>query len=314
LRSGSKGFPPGARESVDKLYSVGHLIINADDFGLTAGVNRAIIELHRAGVLTSTTLMARAAATEEAIELARSTPTLGVGCHVVLVDGEPVLPARELPTLVDPCTGRFHPTLGAFLARLLSGRIRCSEIAAEAAAQIQRLQACGVALTHIDTHKHAHMFPQVLRPVLLAARAAGVRAIRNPFEPAWSRRATPGAPWLRRAEVCLLRGLEPAFRRIVANEGFATTGGALGVLATGTLDAATTGSLLRSLPAGTWEVVSHPGYNDADLARAHTRLLASRETERQALYALKHFPELDLISFAALQTGIGAGPLTGGNR
>jgi hopanoid biosynthesis associated protein HpnK len=282
---------------------VNHLIINADDFGLTAGVNRAILELHKAEVLTSTTLMAKAAATEEAIELARSTPSLGVGCHVVLVDGEPVLPARELPTLVDQRTGRFQPTLGPFLQRLLSGRIRRSEIEAEAAAQIALLQSRGVALTHIDTHKHAHMFPQVLRPVLRAATAAGIHAVRNPFEPGWSLRSTPGAPWLRRAEVTLLRLIKPAFRRIVAKEGFATTDGAIGVLATGTLDAVTVASLLRNMPGGTWELVSHPGYNDAELARAYTRLRASRETEREALHTLKQFPNLDLISFAGLQAG-----------
>ena len=280
-----------------------HLIINADDFGLTAGVNRAILELHEAEVLTSTTLMAKAAATEEAIELARSMPSLGVGCHVVLVDGEPVLPARELPTLVDQRTGRFQPTLGMFLPRLLSGRIRRSEIEAEAAAQIALLQSRGVALTHIDTHKHVHMFPKVLRPVLRAATAAGIRIVRNPFEPGWSLRATPGAPWLRRAEVTLLRRLEGAFRRIVAKEGFATTDGAIGVLATGTLDAVTVASLLRNMPGGTWELVSHPGYNAAELARAYTRLRASRETEREALHTLKQFPNLDLISFAGLQAG-----------
>ena len=280
-----------------------HLIINADDFGLTAGVNRAILELHEAEVLTSTTLMAKAAATEEAIELARSMPSLGVGCHVVLVDGEPVLPARELPTLVDQRTGRFQPTLGMFLPRLLSGRIRRSEIEAEAAAQIALLQSRGVALTHIDTHKHVHMFPKVLRPVLRAATAAGIRIVRNPFEPGWSLRATPGAPWLRRAEVTLLRRLVGAFRRIVAKEGFATTDGAIGVLATGTLDAVTVASLLRNMPGGTWELVSHPGYNDAELARAYTRLRASRETEREALHTLKQFPNLDLISFAGLQAG-----------
>ena len=75
--------------------------MNADDFGLTAGVNRAIVELHQSGVLTSTTLMAKAAATEEAIDLARANPSLGMGCHIVLVDGEPVLPPRQIPTLVD---------------------------------------------------------------------------------------------------------------------------------------------------------------------------------------------------------------------
>lgn len=281
---------------------MGRLILNADDFGLTAGVNRAIVELHRAGLLTSTTLMARAAATEEAIELARDLPALGVGCHVVLVDGDPQLTTREIPTLVERRTGRFHSTLGSFVGRLLSGRISAREIEAEAAAQIAFLQNHGLRLTHFDTHKHLHMFPAVLRPVLRAARAAGIRALRNPFEPVWSQRATLRAPLVRRAEVRLLRLMGPGFRRIVAEEGFTTTDGALGVLATGTLDAATLTALLRKLPTGTWEVVTHPGYNDAALAQAHTRLLASRETERQALRALEQFSGIELVSFAALDT------------
>jgi hopanoid biosynthesis associated protein HpnK len=279
---------------------MGRLIINADDFGLTAGVNRAIIELHKAGVLTSATMMACAVATDEAIELARSTPTLGVGCHVVLVDGEPLRKARELSSLVDAGTGRFMPTLGKFLKRLFTGRTHSSEIEAEAGAQIGWLRSRGVALTHIDTHKHVHMFPAVLRPVLRAARAAGIRAVRNPFEPAWSLRASPNAPWLRRTEVSLLRLLEPAFRHIVEQESFTTTDGAIGVLATGTLDAATLTSLMANLPVGTWELVTHPGYNDMDLAQVHTRLHAERETELKALLALKQLRHLDLISFADL--------------
>jgi predicted glycoside hydrolase/deacetylase ChbG (UPF0249 family) len=291
---------------------VGRLILNADDFGLTAGVNRAIIELHQAGFLTSTTLMAKATATEEAIEIARSTPTLAVGCHIVLVDGEPVLsPLEDVPYLADPIDGRFRPSLLRFLTLLYSdldrrrpsgGRV-FREIESEAAAQIALLQSRGLRLTHIDTHKHTHMFPAVLRPVLRAAKAAGIRTIRNPFEPAWSLRATPGAPLIRRTEVRMLRLLEPAFRRIVAEEGFTTTDGAIGVLATGTLDAATVNSLLGNLPPGTWELVSHPGYNDADLARAHTRLLASRETERKALREIERFSDLERISFAGLQPG-----------
>jgi predicted glycoside hydrolase/deacetylase ChbG (UPF0249 family) len=286
---------------------VNRLIVNADDFGLTAGVNRAIVELHRAGVLTSTTLMARAAATDEAIEMARANPALGVGCHVVLVDGEPVLSAhKEIPHLADPGTDRFQPKLPAFLRSLYPygrpSRSFVQEIEAEAAAQIKLLQSRGVRLTHIDTHKHTHMFPAVLRPVLRAARAAGIRAVRNPFEPKWSLGATPGAPWVRRAEVSLLRLLEPAFRRIVAEEGFTTTDGAVGVLATGTLDAATVRALATALPEGTFELVSHPGYNDTDLAGAHTRLLASREIERDALDALKEFPSLELISFAQINS------------
>ncbi len=282
------------------------LIVNADDFGLTAGVNRAILELHQAGVLSSATLMSRAPATDEAIEIARATPSLGVGCHVVLVDGFPTLAPAQIPTLADPRTGRLHPTLSAFLKRVLAGNIRAEEIEIEARAQIQSLQSRGVTLTHIDTHKHTHMFPRVLRPVLRAARSCGVRAVRNPFEPAWSINATPGAPFLRRAQVRLLRLLSSSFRLIVAEEGFVTTSGALGVLATGTLDASTVNSLLQAVPPGQtnsiYELVTHPGYNDAALAAANTRLLASRDTERTALNVLHNMPNLDLLNFASIHS------------
>jgi predicted glycoside hydrolase/deacetylase ChbG (UPF0249 family) len=254
--------------------------------------------------------MARTRALSEAVEIACATPTLGVGCHVVLVDGEPVLsPRQDVPNLADPVGGCFRSSLAEFLywahysfLRGRSGRgIAEKEIEIETAAQIALLQGQGVALTHIDTHKHVHIFPAVLRPILRAARAAGIHAIRNPFEPLWSLRATPNASWIRSAEVSLLRRLEPAFRRAAAEEGFATTDGAIGVLATGTLDSKAVISLLSSIPPGTWELVTHPGYNDGDLAEAGTRLRASREVEREALLALKGFPEIELVSFADLQ-------------
>ena len=276
--------------------------MNADDFALTTGVNRAILSLNQRGKLTSTTLMAMADASAEAASLALSSPNLGVGCHVVLVDGTPALPARQLPTLVDPTTGRFRTTLGKFVKDLFLGRIRTDEIEAEAEAQIARIGALGVSLTHIDTHKHTHMFPNVLRPVLRAARAAGIRNVRNPFEPAWSIRATPRAPWLRRFQVQLLHNLEPAFRRIVAEEGFVTTEGAIGVLATGTLDAETLTSLVSAMPDGTWELVTHPGYNDTALANAGTRLLASRETEMATLTNTKFPQDIELINFGQLSS------------
>jgi predicted glycoside hydrolase/deacetylase ChbG (UPF0249 family) len=285
--------------------------VNADDFGLTGGVNRAVAELHAAGVLTSTTLMARAGATAEAIAVARSTPSLGVGCHVVLVDGRPVLSARtEVPHLTsptpnpapDPSAGEFRPGLPGFLRGLYAERPRLfrEQIEAEAYAQIRFLQTQGVKLTHIDTHKHTHMFPGVLRPVLRAARAAGIRAVRNPFEPAWAVRATAGAPLARVAEVSLLRWMKPVWKRTLAEEGFTTTDGTIAVVGTGVLNAEMVRSLLRQLPPGTWELVTHPGYNDADLGRVRTRLRASRDIEREALLAIQEFPGVELISFRDL--------------
>lgn len=279
------------------------LIVNADDFGLTVGINRAIIELHHAGVLTSTTLMARAGATEHAIELARANPSLGVGCHVVLVDGDPVSATREVPAIANQRTGCFEPTLLRFLGRIHStstARKLGYQIEKETSAQIESLLRRGLRITHVDTHKHTHMFPRVLRPLLRAARAAGVRMVRNPFEPEWAVHATPRAGWLRSTEVWALRRFGPFFNRVIVEEGFTTTDGTIAVAATGTMNGGVVRKLLEQIPPGTWELVTHPGYNDADLARVRTRLRESRDVERGALEAIKDFPAIDLISFADL--------------
>lgn len=270
------------------------LITNADDFGMTAGINQAVSELQAAGALTSATLMAQSGGFEEAVAIAQAQPGLGVGCHVVLVDGVPVLPPEQIPTLVAKSdTGvSLRPTLGLFVSDLLRGRIADSEIEAEAVAQITKLQKAGVRVTHVDTHKHTHMFPRVLRPLLRAAMRCGVKAIRNPFEPDWSLKATANAGRVRRMQVRLLRSQSSTFKREVAEAGLATTDGAIGVLATGTLDAVTIRNLLAAMPEGTWELVTHPGYNDAALQQVRTRLLDSRDVERVAL--LETIPQLGL--------------------
>ena len=254
----------------------------------------------RRACLTSATLMARAGATDQAIEITRATPTLSVGCHVVLSDGEPVLPPTEIASLLDASTHLFIPSLTVFLGRLLTGRIRTEEIESEVTAQIQYLQSRGLHVTHVDTHKHTHMFPRVLRPLLRGARACGIHSVRNPFEPAWAIRATASSGFVRAAQVGSLRCLRSTWRRIVAEEGFATTDGTLGVTATGALDSVTLHRLMDRIPAGTWELVTHPGYNDADLARVRTRLRASREIERESLPVLREFPALRLIPFSEL--------------
>jgi predicted glycoside hydrolase/deacetylase ChbG (UPF0249 family) len=278
------------------------LIINADDFGLTEGVNRAVLELNAAGALTSTTLMATGPAFRSAVHASFVQTTLDVGCHVVLVDGAPVLPHTQIPTLAG--TRGFRSTLGQFVSDLLRGRIRDSEIEAEAAAQIQRIQSSGLTVSHVDTHKHTHMFARVLRPLLRAAGLRGVAAIRNPFEPGWSIRATAAGDPVRRMQVTLLRSQRPYFLRAVKQANMHTTDGSIGVLATGTLDAETIQRLLSAMPAGTWELVCHPGYQDDALAGIQTRLRASRETERTALEQVFR-PEnnsiAQLIDFNALR-------------
>jgi chitin disaccharide deacetylase len=278
------------------------LLINADDFGLTPGVNRSIAELHQAGALTSATLMATAAYFDGAVTVARANPSLEVGCHVLLVDAAPALPPAQIPSLC-PDGRQFRDSLAELVRDLCLGRVRASEIEAEAAAQIRRLQSAGLRVSHIDTHKHTHVFPRILRPVLRAARACGISAIRNPFEPAWARRAAPGFSPLRNAAVAALILHRAAFTRLVRQAGLATTSGTLGVLATGVLDvAATLRGLLAALPPGdaVWEVVCHPGYPDAALDQIRTRLRASRAHEHAALLDLIPRSGIPLASWRGL--------------
>jgi chitin disaccharide deacetylase len=281
------------------------LILNADDLGLTAGVNQSILDLNRAGALTSATLMATADHMAAAAAAAARQFSLGVGCHVILVDGKPVLPQSSIPALaVSP--GAFRSTLGAFVFDLMRGRIPEAEIELEVIAQIRHLQATGLRVTHLDTHKHTHIFPRVLRPLLRAALLCGIRAIRNPFEPDWALDATPRAPALRRMEVRLLRTQRREFVRCVEQAGAVTTDGAIGVLATGTLNAEALESLLAAMPDGTWELVCHPGYCDEDLNRVQTRLRESRAIEHAALaqtvprYLARH-PGIARINFGQIQ-------------
>jgi hopanoid biosynthesis associated protein HpnK len=268
---------------------VRRLIVNADDFGLTAGVNRAIAEAHTHGIVTSSTLMATGPAFEDAVSRAKQLPRLSVGCHALLIDGEPVLDTPQLPTLIasHAAKARFRDGLKSFAARALTGRMDSGEIEAETAAQIRKIQSAGLTVSHVDSHKHTHLFPAVLRPLLRAARACGVHAVRNPFGPGKSLRssallARPNL-WTRYAEVRILRALAGKFREAVRRQGMTTPDGTLGIVVTGTLDEELFRAIAAAIPEGTWEFVCHPGYNDADLRQANTRLRESRETELRVL-------------------------------
>ena len=264
------------------------LIINADDFGLTSGVNRAILEAHQRGMVTSATLMANSAAFDEAVRLAKSAPDLSLGCHVVLIDGSPVLGAAQVATLVTGDSGansRFRSGSVSFALRALSGFLSPREIEAEATAQIRKIQAASITVSHIDTHKHTHILPQVLVPLLRAAKACGVRAVRNPFEPTSiaTLRNRPGL-WKRRIALRTLRALaQQKFQRAVKDAGMSTPDGSVGLVATGTLDEQVFRDIIEHLPEGTWEFVCHPGYDDEQLRQVQTRLRESRARELELL-------------------------------
>lgn len=263
------------------------LIINADDFGITPGVNRAIIELHRAGALSSATLMATGAAFDDAVSLAQANPTLAIGCHVVLTDGNPASPPESIPTLLGPNRRSLRPKLTHFVRGLLLGHIDEADIEREATAQIRKLQHAGIHVTHIDSHKHTHMFPQVTRPLLRVAEALNIRAIRSPFEARWSWPLGHGGV-SRRVQMTLLDQLRNPFNNQVQIQSGAirTTDGSPGISATGSLNQHTLQQIMAKIPNGTWELVCHPGYNDADLSRVSTRLRDHRKVEYDALLAI----------------------------
>ncbi len=249
------------------------------------GVNRAIVETHCHGAVTSATLMANGQAFDDAVERAKSASRLSIGCHVVLVDGVP-LRVVKTPTLSDKKFpgGRFYQSLNSFALRALGGCIDTDEIEAEVTAQIRKLQAAGVAVSHLDTHKHTHIFPQVLRPLLRAARACGVPAVRNPFGPVrFSILAKYPSLWKRYSQVAVLNRLGGRFRKSVSEAEMLTTDGTVGIVATGAMDHYLFANIIDSLPEGTWELVCHPGYNDADLANIRTRLRESRVEELRVL-------------------------------
>jgi chitin disaccharide deacetylase len=272
-------------QKLANMAGVRRLIVNADDFGLTPGVNRAIADAHTQGIVTSATLMANASAFEHAVQLTKSLPGFDVGCHIVLVDGSPVLHPSEIPSLIDgEHPGDFDTSVNSFALRVLRGRINAEEVEREVIAQISKLHMAGIRVSHIDTHKHLHVLPQILRPLLRAAKACGVRAIRNPFgRIAFS--LIPGRPqlWKQWGKLTVLNTLAGKFCRLVEAEGMITPTGSLGIAATGALDERLFRLIVENVPQGTWEFVTHPGYNDADLDRIRTRLRNSRETELRLL-------------------------------
>jgi len=285
---------------------VRRLIVNADDFGLTAGVNRAIVEGNRQGIITSATLMANARASEAAIDLARAQPGLKTGCHVVLIDGVPL--STNLLSLTNG-SARFRSSLKQFAMAAVRKKIAAEEIEREVEAQVRKLQSSGITLTHVDSHKHTHMFPHVLRPLLRAARTCGIRAVRNPFEPmrSWPGSMVLGTPglWLRSIGVTAFGMFAAEFRRVIKEQGMASTDGTVGIAVTGLLDQQKLLRILEALPEGTWELVCHPGYSDADLQSAGTRLTQSREIELAALTSAATKQALarrktELISYADL--------------
>lgn len=265
------------------------LIVNADDFGMAPGINRAIVEAHQRGIVTSTSLLANGAAFADAVEVARGEPGLGIGVHLNLTEGRPVAREPEVPTLVDD-RGMFRHGPSSLAIGLALGRIRLEEIEREMCAQVRKVLAAGIRPTHLDGHKHIQMLPQIFPLAARVAREYGVRAMRCSAERpvglvALMRKNSPGAVFTRYAEGRVLAAVAFAcdFRGKLRCAGVAAPDYFFGLTQTGFLDAESVEKILYNLPPGTSELMCHPGYADAALQASQTRLVAARERELDAL-------------------------------
>ncbi|MBI3262103.1 MAG: ChbG/HpnK family deacetylase [Acidobacteria bacterium] len=275
------------------------VVINADDLGLTRGVNRGIFDAHDWGVLTSASLFAGAPATADAVAGIRHRPSLGVGCHLTLVDGQPTLPPDRLPTLVAG-DGRFRRSWKPFIVACLAGRVSCGEVERELTAQIDKIRSEGIHVTHLDAHTHVHAFPPVFGIVARLAKRFDIPVVRVPYERwSWSGvhdASGRNAAWRQGAQNLALWHWSRRDRHIAAAHGLSTPH-VVGRVSTGLLNGPTLEALLRGLPPGVTELMVHPGYLDDALTAINTRLRQSRADEVELLCA----PETrDLVARAEL--------------
>src|SRR2546422_7936270 len=183
------------------------LVVNADDFGLSTGVNRGILEAHAAGVVSSVSVLVNTPGWTDALRRLRDlgpAPGLGVGLHLNLTMGRPVSWGGSL---ADARTGPVH-TLRALVARAFAGRLDPGDVAIECAAQLARLRNAGLVVTHLDSHRHVHVLPGVWGPVVETARREGIQVVRVPLEP-YSVNVMSWRALLKKATLRLARGLAP---------------------------------------------------------------------------------------------------------
>jgi len=230
------------------------LIVNADDYGLTEATSRTILECHTDGVLTSTTVLVPAPGFAATVGWLRDHPDLGVGVHLALVgEDPPVLPAAEIPTLVDD-RGRFPISWRQFARSASLGRLDRADVERELRAQIESVQQAGVTLTHLDSHQHLHEWPTLWPVLVRLAEFADVRAIRTTRAPGVGPMAVLG-------RLAALRA---------GRAGLATTTRFAGFSDSGSLTEPALLAAIDSIPAGVHsvEIGCHPGADeDADRSR-----------------------------------------------
>ena len=256
------------------------LVVNADDLGLTVGINKGIFDAHHEGIVTSASMMANASATSDAISRLRSHPSLGIGAHLVLVDGVPMLPPNRIPSLVDGDEG-FRSSWRSFIVASLRGRVSLNEVESELTAQIDRIRSEGIRLTHLDAHKHVHAFPPLFEVVVRLAARFHIPVVRVPYErwsPVWGDRQQRCRVWCQALANAAMGPWAGRDVRLAGAHGVDTPE-LVGRIHTGVMSADSLAGMIRRLRPGVTELMVHPGYVDDALGRHQTRLLSSRAAE-----------------------------------
>ncbi len=255
-----------------------YLIVNADDFGLSEGVNRGIIHAHRKGIVTSTTLLTHMPASLSAVELAKSNPSLGVGVHLNYTQGRNLYPRLIASELFSSNGSTQYPVPMLWVATVLNRRIR-RRLRDLFCYQITWCLERGVEITHLDTHKHIHICPWIAQVVAQVAREFDIPAVRFPYEFPVS----PGALVLpNRAFFFLFFPFAKVTKEILRKRGIVTPDQFYGIYNTGKWSKERFLECIGNLPAGVTEVMVHPGYHEG-LRPGDTRLLGSRRRELEML-------------------------------
>ena len=266
-----------------------NLIVNADDLGWTEGINRGIADAHRRGLVTSTSLLANGRAFESGVAVHRNQPELGVGVHLNLSDGPPTAAASRVAGLLNKA-GELEGGPESLLLRIAARSLPLDEVELEWDAQIAKIKGAGIAPTHLDGHKHVHMLPGLFPVALRLARKHGIGAIRIAHEESRLRAVLSSAGELK-TSVLLKQGIQARGLKMLARDaremaqraGISATDYFCGIAQTGELTREGVLRLLEILPEGATELMCHPGYVDAELAKSETRLQASRQKEVEIL-------------------------------
>jgi len=168
------------------------LIVNADDFGLSRGISDGILRAHHHGFLTSTSLMVNMPESGHALDRVSTAARLSVGIHLNICKGKPILPPRNIPTLVDT-GGAFHPP-AMMIGKLWRWQVSARDLEREFRAQIRWMKMRGFNPTHADSHHHMHIYPAAATAFMRALSAEGIRCVRAPRCSAWPKAGNLGGP------------------------------------------------------------------------------------------------------------------------